>query len=205
MTDENLPWTPDGVPFVWVSKDALQRIVEGVEDASSAMLVYLALCRIACNENSAGFVKPVAYIAQLATVSRRTVERRLEDLERLKLVFVDRRRIDGTKANDLSRYTLATLSRKVTSQSRNLTSQNGQLRDAVSRELEKERGKKPLTTGERIGLERKKSIIESHIRKLEDETFYEHDRTGNPQKVEQLESYRKQLLEAENQLLESHV
>jgi len=202
MSDDLPGWSPCGAPFVWLSKESLRRIEEGVEDSASAILVYLALCRIACNENSAAFSKPIAYISQLASVSRRTVERRLEDLERLKLVLVDRRKIEGTKANDLSRYTLTSLSRKVASQCRNLTSRNGQLRGAVNRELESKRRKQPLETASRIALEKKKRIIEDRIKKLEDETYYEHDRIKQPEKVSELEANRKELARVESQLLE---
>lgn len=141
-------WSPDGAPFVWLPKEALRKIQEGLEEstAASALLVYLALCRIACNEG-ASFEKPISYIATIAASSRRTVERRLDDLQRLKLLTVTRQKIEGTNANGLSRYTLTSPSRKVTTSSRNPhTSQSRKLASAtdphavaVIRELEKER------------------------------------------------------------------
>jgi hypothetical protein len=51
------------------------------------------------------------------------------------------------------------------------------------------------TPTDRIALEKKKSILEGQIRKLEDETHYEHDRLKHPKKVAELNEVRQQLLE----------
>lgn len=88
MTERS--WSPHGRPFVWLAKSALRTIDEKASEPTSATLVYLSLCRIACDERSGTFSKPLAYVARLANLGRRTVERRIEDLERLKLLNVTR-------------------------------------------------------------------------------------------------------------------
>ena len=105
-------WKPSG-PFCWQPKEAFRIIEENLEQPSTAAMVYVGLTRIASNVEGPSFSKPIGYIAKLAMVDRRTVLRRIPDLERLGLVKVDRRRIPDTNANDLSTYTLTTLSHKV--------------------------------------------------------------------------------------------
>lgn len=134
-------WKPDGAAFCWQPKEAFRRIEEGTEQPGSAISVYVALTRIASNEEGQTFTKPIAYIAKLACVERRTVERRLPELEQLGLVSVERRQIPGTKANDAHRYTLTTLSRKeVATPSRKLATGNPDLKS----QLEKKRIKEDL-------------------------------------------------------------
>jgi hypothetical protein len=113
-----LGWRPTGA-FCWQPKEAFWLIEENLSRPGPAALVYLALTRIASNEGGASFSKPIAYIAKLAWVGRRTVERQLPELERIGLVHLERRQIPGTKANDVHRYTLASLGRNLTSQKRN--------------------------------------------------------------------------------------
>jgi hypothetical protein len=86
------PWNPRGIPFCWLPKLALEKIEQNLDpaQAGSAKLVYLALARVANAERSGTFTKPIEYISVLASVERRTVERRLPDLERLRLVKVER-------------------------------------------------------------------------------------------------------------------
>lgn len=101
-------------PWMWQHKDAFWRINQGLErgSAASAKLVYVALTWIASDEQSETFSKPINYIADLASLGRRTVEKRLADLERLGFVLIERKKLEGTKGNDLNTYTLAKLMRK---------------------------------------------------------------------------------------------
>src|SRR5262245_34180766 len=103
-------WSPNGEPFFWVPKSAFERIDQGLElgPAATAKLVYVALCIVANREGAATFTKPINYLATLASLERRTVERRLVDLEQLKLVDVQR-----GKLRQAHQYTLTTLSRNV--------------------------------------------------------------------------------------------
>lgn len=111
------PWNPRGIPFCWLPKLALEKIEQNLDpaQAGSAKLVYLALARVANAERSGTFTKPISYIAVLASVERRTVERRLPDLERLRLVKVER----SKKVRTSHVYRLATLSRNNATPSRN--------------------------------------------------------------------------------------
>ncbi len=101
-------WRPNCIPFCWQPKEAFRRIEQEAEldEAASAKLVYIALSRVASDEETRTFTKPISYLATLASVNRRTVERRLPLLERLNLVTVERSRLHASH-----RYTLATLSR----------------------------------------------------------------------------------------------
>lgn len=101
-------WHPNGIAFCWLPKEALRRIEQGaeLEEAATAKLVYLALSRVASDEETSSITKPINYLATLASVNRRTVERRLPLLERLGLVTVERSKLHASH-----RYTLATLSR----------------------------------------------------------------------------------------------
>ncbi len=103
-------WLPNGIPFCWQPKEAFRRIEQEAEldEAASAKLVYIALSRVASDEETRSFTKPINYLATLASVNRRTVERRLPLLERLGLVTVERSKLRASH-----RYTLATLSRNV--------------------------------------------------------------------------------------------
>jgi hypothetical protein len=141
-------WRPGGTPFCWQPKAALERIEQGLEreQAASAKLVYLALTRIANNEGSDTFMKPITYIAALASVSAKTVERRLPDLEKLGLIIVDR----CEKFRTQHCYHVATLSRNVKTHSPDVQTQSPNVQTAsgvvlgsspvcLNRELEKER------------------------------------------------------------------
>src|SRR2546423_12361594 len=134
---DQLAWKPQGVPFFWGPKAAMKKIEEALElnEAASAKLVYVALCRIASNEATSTFVKPIQYIAMLASVSRSTVERRLRDLERLKLVRVERFALKQP-----NHYTLLLPARSDTSHRRNVASPaEVKNRGVVTHLLEKER------------------------------------------------------------------
>jgi hypothetical protein len=93
--------------------------------ATRAALAYLGLCRAADAAGAFAFRRPISYLARLAFLQRRSLERALPDLERLGLLRVERRRISGTKANDLSLYTLTSYSRHLASRSRNLATGRG--------------------------------------------------------------------------------
>lgn len=191
-------WTPNGTAFCWLPKEAIQRIEESLElgEAASAKLVYLALCRIASNEGSAEFTKPINYIATLSSVHRRTVERRLPDLEKMRLVSITRRKIEGTMARDSSTYTLATLSRKVaTVRSHHAV--------AVNRELENKRTvcQKPRSVPERIAAEYRLKILKGRLVELEADTSEQWQRDDNPKLVTEKNSLRAEITALENSLL----
>jgi hypothetical protein len=201
-------WTPDGTPFCWQPKEAFERIEQGLERgaSASAKLVYLALTRIASNERSRSFSKPIAYIATLASLGRRTVERRLPDLERLGLVEIQRLAIAGTKARDLSRYTLPTLCRKVASQSRKVATARSAITVAVNKEDKKARKSAnrltgPHTTAARIALENKHKILKNRLADLEAETAEQWQRDEHPERLTQLKELRAEILDLEDQLL----
>ncbi len=89
--------------FFWAPKFAMAKIEETLElnDAGTAKLVYIALCRIANNEDTGSFTKPIQYLATIASVSRSTVKRRLADLEEMGLI-----RIERFPLRQASRYTV---------------------------------------------------------------------------------------------------
>lgn len=60
-----------------------------------------------------------------------------------------------------------------------------------------------LTTPERIGLERNRSLLTERIRQLEGDLYYDWDRQKHPEKVRQLEAARQQLSAIETRLLGS--
>lgn len=180
-------------------KEGIRRIEENLElgDAASAKLVYLALCRIACNEGSAVFTKPINYIATLSSLHRRTVERRLPSLEGLGLLTIARRKIDGTKAQDLSTYTLATLGRKVAA----VRSPHAV---AVNREIENKRigFQKPLTVPERIAAENQLRILRGNLAELEADTAEQWQRDARPDLVVEKQKLRAEIAARENALLQ---
>lgn len=111
------------MPFCWQPKAALARIEQSLElgKAATAKAVYVALTRIASDRECATFQVPITHVAAFASLNRRTVERRLPDLERLGLVTIQRsiRRTEHV-------YILLTLSRHDTAQSRSdATAQRG--------------------------------------------------------------------------------
>jgi hypothetical protein len=106
-------------PFVPVPEPALRQIEEQLgSEALSAKAVLVALWRIARREDSASFKRGLSYVATLASVTRRTVERRLPDLERLGLVTVHRGALRCEHTFELPQD--ATLSRSVATLSRSV-------------------------------------------------------------------------------------
>src|SRR2546422_429583 len=101
-------WKPQGVPFFWAPKEAMRKIEQNLEldEAAGAKLVYIALEGIASDERRGTFVKPLNYIATLASVSRSTLTRRLRDLERFGLV-----RRERFALKQPNRYTLLRLAK----------------------------------------------------------------------------------------------
>ena len=198
-------WNPDGTIFDWLPREAMQRIEKELElgAAGTAKLVYLALCRIANKEESAVFTKPINYIATLASVGRKTVERRLPDLERLNLVSIDRRKIAGTNANDSNTYTLATLRRKVASLSHNLAT--GTRLPAVAVKKEQKNGrtgfKKPRTIPDRIAAENQLKILKSRLDDLTADTSEQWQRDEHPELVTEKQNVRAEITALENSLL----
>ena len=191
-------WSPNGSAFFWMPKEGIRRIEENLElgDAASAKLVYLALCRIACNERSAAFTKPINYIATLSSLHRRTVERRLPSLEKLGLLTIARRKIDGTKAQDMSTYNLATLGRKV-------AAAKSPHAVAVNREQENKRTgfQRPLTVPDRIAAENSLKILKSQLAELEGETSEQWQRDDRPDLVVKKQKLRAEIIARENALL----
>lgn len=204
------PWRPDGVPFFWVAKEAFDKIDQNLErgQAASAKLTYIALARVACTENSGAFSKPIGYLATLASLERRTVEKRLVDLERLELVRIHRSQIEGTKARNIHHYTLTVLFRKVPNQNRKLANAPSLHAFAVSTEVQKDRRNPAgnahaisLSIAARIGLEKNRSLLSDRIKELEGDLYYRWQRKEHPAKVQELEAARQQLSDIEAQLL----
>lgn len=78
-------------PWAWAEKAALRLIREATDrtnHTASAIVVYVALCELASNEQSEVFTTTHNYIAGLAGVSRSTVQRRLELLEEIGLIHI---------------------------------------------------------------------------------------------------------------------
>jgi DNA-binding transcriptional regulator YhcF (GntR family) len=192
-------WAPDGVPFCWMPKEALRRIEQKLDPskAAGAKLLYLALTRIASDVESANFQKPISYVAALASVNRRTVERRLPDLERLGLVTVKRGALRVSHE-----YSVTTLSRNVATPSPSVATKHATHSRTYRRTEEStaDTSTMPtLTTAQRIGLEHKAELLKGKIRKLEDDTHYPQDRT--PERMSDLNSFRTQLTQTEQALL----
>jgi biotin operon repressor len=81
----------DGAWF-WANKSALNKIRSRCEDAKSALAVYLALCEIASDEQSESFMVSMDRISAKCGLSRPTVFFRLNDLEYIGLVEIQRSR-----------------------------------------------------------------------------------------------------------------
>ncbi len=140
-------WSPQGTPFVWLPKEGLRKVEQTADDAPSAMLVYLALCRIACDEGAGTFSKPIAYVSKLAGVGRRTVERRLPDLERASLVKIQRAALRTSHTYTLEPFNQphASQSRSVASQSRSVATRTPDSKSHLEENPEKGRSV-PATT-----------------------------------------------------------
>lgn len=115
-------WLPRGIRFLRVPKEALDRISDnsGADEAPGLIAVYLGLVRIADHLDSSTFEKPLGYVAKLAMVHKRTVQRHLPRLEALGLVTVERQQIPDTKARDVHKFTLTTFCHDLTTDSHDL-------------------------------------------------------------------------------------
>ena len=187
---------PNGTPFCWIPKAGLAQIDKHLElsQAATAKLVYLALCRVACDDRTATFSKPIAYLATLASLDRRTVERRLPDLEHLKLVTIARGKLRVAHT-----FTLATYSRNDTSLSRNVATLPYDSQSHLVESTERRGGK--LKTADRIGLENKLKITKERLQTLRGETSEEWQRQTSPHLVTERKKLEADVKELENQLL----
>jgi hypothetical protein len=182
------PWHPNGTAFFWVPKSAFEKIENSLElaPAASAKLVFMALCVLANREGSATFTKPLNYLATLASVSRRTAWSRLGDLERLKLVTVER-----GKLRQAHRYTVQQPLPNVVQPLPN----DRQVSTLHTCTLPKEPGEqknrgsnpkpKPLTTGERIGLKDKLTAKKDKLADVTEGLKYEDGQKREKLKAEQ--------------------
>lgn len=205
-------WTPNGVPFFWVPKEAFRVIDDGLERgvAATAKLLYVALCAIANQSDSPTFARPITKLASVASLERRTVERRLIDLENLGLLVVTRRKIEGTRANDLSEYSLPTLSRHLATVSRNLATARSvpAVVDYIDREQENRRtgesGRSStlgrLQTADRIALENKLKAFQEKAKRLAGDLSDRVQRETRPEDVAKLKRYREEISKLERSL-----
>jgi hypothetical protein len=80
--------TTKQAPFAWADKRVLRKIREGVEDYGSALAVYHALTVVASDNQSEEFQTTQAWLGTLAGLSPRTVQSRVKELARLKVVEI---------------------------------------------------------------------------------------------------------------------
>ena len=205
-------WTPNGIPFFWVPKEAFRVIDDGLERgvAATAKLLYVALCAIANQADSGTFARPITKIASVASLERRTVERRLLDLEKLGLLHITRRKIEGTNACGLSEYSLPTLSRHLATVSRNLATARSvpAVVDYIDREQENRRtgelGRSStfgrLQTAERIATEHRLTALQTKEKRLAGELSDRVQRETRPDDVAKLKRYREEIGKLERQL-----
>lgn len=167
-------WNP-GPPFVRIPSEAFDMIERNVagDCMPTAIAAYVGLVRMADRHQCATFQLPTNYLAKVAGLSRRSFERRLEDLTRAGVVTVERTHQPGTKGFGFNRYHLAPLSRKVASSSQHLASGSGPQADAHPTDIQKGRREpashKPIGTGERIGLENQRTMLQSELERLKAE------------------------------------
>lgn len=76
------------VPFCWQDKRTLRKIREQCPRYVSALAVYHALTEVASDKQSDEFTTTHDWLAQLCGYGRRTVLRRLPDLERIGVVQI---------------------------------------------------------------------------------------------------------------------
>ncbi len=169
-------WYPG--QFLKFPAGALERIEQTIEteNVPSAVALYVAFVRLADRDGRATMAWPVGYLAKTASLSRRTVLRRLADLEKAGVVTVERTKIEGTFANGVSHYTLATLSHEVVSLSHQVVPSNDPQRGTVLSDYQTIRREpashKPIGTAERIKLERQQAILQSKLEKLKAEVAF---------------------------------
>ncbi len=171
------------VAFLWCEKAIMRRIRETVEDAASALGVYVALCEIASDEAKDDFTATQLHIAGKAGLGIRTVGKRLQDLERLGVIKMH---TQGLKV--ATRFTLLSSSgngcRTIGSERR--ATGNGvrnQMPTVEEREEREERNAprppKTIPTGERITLEKLEAQLTAEVKKLE--SLRHHEKQANHQ------------------------
>lgn len=82
---------PRTEPFCWQAKAARRLIrtsLDATNDTASTLGVYDALTEIASDNSSEEFLTTLAWIGNMSGYSKRTVQKRLADLEQLKLVEI---------------------------------------------------------------------------------------------------------------------
>lgn len=193
-------WRPDGVPFFWIPKEGFDRIEQGLErgSAASAKLVFVALCLLANRMGVATFSKPINYLATLASQGRRTVERRLTDLQRLGLVTMER---EGR--GEAYNFTLATLSRHPATLSRQVTTGTEPQAVALPKEPKNARTEGKPSIVERIALERKLQILQRRQSELRQSTAEQWQRDEHPERLAELHEVGAKIKALEDQLLDA--
>jgi hypothetical protein len=95
-------------PYLWANKRALKAIAENPtnKNVANTLLVYFGLCWLASDEETETFQAVKQYLANRLGVSKRTVAGALLDLEKLGVVVTHRKRLEGSKENDVNTYTL---------------------------------------------------------------------------------------------------
>jgi DNA-binding HxlR family transcriptional regulator len=178
-----LNWRPQG-PFFWVPKDAFEKIEENLErgPAASAKLVYVALCIVANRENTPTFSKPINYLVEIASLERRTIERRLPDLERLGLIQVQRAKLHAPHT-----YTITTLSRNVA------TARSLQPVALPKEQKEQRERPRPLNNVERISADKLKADLQQEIKDLKAATSEPWQRQQHPERLSKLQDAQAQL------------
>lgn len=114
---EPTPRSAKEAPYCWAAKGVLRVIGERFQNSNkvpTARSVYLALCEIASDVQSESFRVKIALVADKAGVSYKTALEYLRELEIAGLVGVQRAKIEGSKLDAPSLYTLLPLCNSVT-------------------------------------------------------------------------------------------
>ena len=191
------------VPFSWQDKRMLRRISEQIEDYGSALAIYNALTVAASDKQADEFQTTHAWLSKWSGFGTRTVGARLADLKRIGVIDFTTPKLKAPCVYRLLPFgngcgTLGNGCR---------TFGNGNPRPLPRSEESKFRKGKPtpldrkLGTGDRIGIEKVQKLLKDQIQKLEDATYYEHDRKAHPELVAELKEKREQLAEFESKLI----
>ena len=185
------------VPFSWQDKRMLRRISQEIEDYGTAMAVYNALTVAASDTQAEEFQTTHAWLSKLSGFGARTVGARLADLKRIGVIDFTTPKLKAPCVYRLLPFgngcgTLGNGCR---------TFGNGNPRPLPRSEESKFSKGKPapvngkLGTGDRIGIEKVQKLLKDQIQKLEDATYYEHDRKARPELVAELKEKREKLAE----------
>lgn len=99
-------------PFCWQSKEVLRFIrdcFDATNNIASALAVYVSLTEKASDEQSETFNSRIRDIAARAGVSYKTVTSVLHRFEKLRIIAIQRNKIENTQENAPSTYTLLRL------------------------------------------------------------------------------------------------